>query len=147
MPDKNDTTNNTTTNNDNSTVREDHSSTRNDYSGSNNTSTVHNYYTTEEAKVSDESVVAVMAQPSPSPIYESVKSDTAPAAPKTVEQEDNEEGYNISINANSNNQEVKADTPVTSSTNWYEVAKIGLLAAIAFTLLWKPRKTVKNDLI
>lgn len=173
-PDKNDTTNNTTTYHDDSTVREDHSSTRNDYSGSNNTSTVHNYYTTEESKASsDESVVAVMAQPSPSPIYESVKSDTAPAETKPVEQEQkddsgeatastpknirieangadvvfelNEDGYNISINANSNNQEVKADIPVTSSTNWYEVAKIGLLAAIAFTLLWKPRKTIKND--
>ena len=117
-PPSNNSTSNTTTNNDNSSIRHDNSESRNDYS------TVNNYYTTDSSthtsttkteaqKPSDESVVAVMAAASPS------LSNSEPATQSDDNEsistfknirieangadfvfEINEDGYNISINAN-----------------------------------------------
>lgn len=167
-PPTNNSTSNTTTNNDNSSIRHDNSETKNDYS------TVNNYYTTDSSthtsttkteapKPSDESVVAVMTTTSPSPsTSEPVTQDDvnaekvseAASAFKNIRIEANgadcifeinEDGYNISINANGNSQAAASSS--TSSMNWYELVKICLLAAIAVTLLWKPRKVEKSDLI
>jgi hypothetical protein len=167
-PPTNNSTSNTTTNNDNSSIRHDNSETKNDYS------TVNNYYTTDSSthtsttkteapKPSDESVVAVMATTSPSPSTSEPVTQDDVSAEKVSEAasafknirieangadcvfEINEDGYNISINANENSQAAASGS--TSSMNWYELVKICLLAAIAVTLLWKPRKVEKIDLI
>lgn len=167
-PPTNNSTSNTTTNNDNSSIRHDNSETKNDYS------TVNNYYTTDSSthtsttkteapKPSDESVVAVMATTSPSPSTSEPVTQDDVSAEKVSEAasafknirieangadcvfEINEDGYTISINANSNSQAAASGS--TSSMNWYELVKVCLLAAIAVTLQWKPRKAEKSDLI
>lgn len=163
-----------TINNDNSSVRHDNSETKNDYSDSNNTSTVNNYYTTDSSTHTSKTEAS---QPTPEPVVTVINpsstSESSTAAPVTSEPvtndekdseaasdfknirieangadcvfEINEDGYNISINANGNNQDSAPGS--TSSLNWYEIVKICLLAAIVVTLLWKPRKAEKSDLI
>lgn len=54
----------------------------------------------------------------------------------------NEEGYNISINANPNRTPESVVTD-KDSVNWYELVKICLLAAIVVTLLWKSKKPIE----
>jgi len=147
---------------DNSSARNDNSSTRNDYS---DTSTVNNYYTTENYTQPNEVVAPnqpdriIIEAAAPVIVPMPTVADTGTASPVIQEEagalqnirieangadfvfELTENGYNISINANTDATTPAAIAPAAvSAVNWYEIIKIALLAAMAVILLWKPRK-------
>ncbi|WP_317853943.1 hypothetical protein [Chakrabartyella piscis] len=147
---------NTTTTNDNSYSNEDNSDVNTDYSGASPTATVNNYYTTELKSEPSTSVPAPDTIIIEAPSVPTPTATDAQPTQKNMKIEANnsdcifevtEEGYNIVVNANTQEAPVTVDAPIVpeqpeaSSMDLYELIQIALLGALVVIMVVKKKES------